>query len=170
MKHLHINIAVTLLCSFVLAHNIHAEDTAVSDTQSSSKTTWQDEATRRLKGIYDRKEFRAAEFQSTWLRDSSGYTVREGNSQWRYDVRSGERSEAKPNKDHGKRRSPDGKLHLESRGGRLFVRDVESGEKTELLKAAAGRDVSSLAAALLRTCPIILRLLVPNHCKTKNPN
>ncbi|WP_146402427.1 DPP IV N-terminal domain-containing protein [Planctomycetes bacterium CA13] len=147
MKYLSFLIAVTLLCPFILIHNVQAKEGREFDTQSMSKATWQDEATRRLKGVYDRGDFRAAEFQSTWLRDSSAYTMRENDPQtgkpvrWRYDVLSGQRSKAEAAKDHSKRRSPNGKLQLESREGSLFVRNVQSDEQTPLLKAADGRDI-----------------------------
>ena len=116
--------------------------------QMNDKQTWQTEATRRLEGIYKHNEFRPEELELTWLPDSTGYFVRQRDpetnkeSVWRYDVATGERSEFDEPKDHGKLRSPDGKQHLERKGKGIFVRDVATGSRTELVKSPSGRAIA----------------------------
>lgn len=127
-------------------------DTGNLQAQEARDATWQSEALPRLKAIYERGEFRPAGFRAEWLPDSSGYTVRERDKEtrkpivWRYDVRGDERTELKASKeqpaDHGKRLSPDGKRVLEFRNRNLFVRDLKSGEQTQLTKRSADRDAS----------------------------
>ena len=119
--------------------------------QAQIPSTWQDKALPRLQAIYDRGAFRPAPFQASWLPDSSGFTAQEINSHtnestlWHYDVPSGERSrvETPPGKQPDRRRlSPDGKLRLELLDGELFVRTLDTDERTQLTKRAAERDVS----------------------------
>ena len=119
--------------------------------QSSQDASWQKQTESSLKAIYERGEFRPQKFQADWLADSSGYAVQELDPKTdkmlriTYSVRNGERSEAKP--DEGKRTekgalmSPDGKRVLEFQGQNLFVRELESGNKTQLTSRLADRDV-----------------------------
>jgi dipeptidyl-peptidase-4 len=115
--------------------------------QPSFDTTWQREAHSRLKAIYDHGEFRANVFRSEWLPDSSGYTVRERDSQtntstvWRYDVRSGERTRSEPINKPGRLWSPDGQKRLEQVNRSIIVRDIKSGKQMELVKAPPDRDI-----------------------------
>ena len=72
--------------------------------QSTKDSAWPAEATSRLKAIYERSEFRVAKLQGEWLPDSSGYTIRETDPTTKktiavsYDVRTGQRSEARANR------------------------------------------------------------------------
>lgn len=112
----------------------------------------QKDAKPRLQAIYERGEFRPRHFRAEWLPDSSGYTVRERDSKTNtpivatYDVRTGKRTEEKfPERqlpDRGRRLSPDGLHILEIRDGNVFIRDLESGRRTQLTKRSADRDVS----------------------------
>ena len=119
--------------------------------QPQHSSTWQDKALPRLQAIYDRGEFRPAGFQASWLPDSTGYTVQEPDAQtkksilWRYDVQSGERTKVETpqgKQANRKRLSPDGKHQLEFQDSNLFVRNLESGERIQLTKHPAERDVS----------------------------
>ena len=115
--------------------------------QPNHDSTWQEAASARFKAIYDRVEFRASSFQPAWLADSSGYTVRERDPQtnrsavWRYDARSGERTPAEPSNELDSRYSPDGQQRLERRDRSIVLRDVESGEAKDLVKASPVRDI-----------------------------
>lgn len=148
MNRLRFRIGITILYVAIANQQVQAQDVTSPAPQAHSDTIWQTEAIRRLKGIYNRGEYRAAEFKATWLADSSGYTVKEKDAktgesvQYRYDVVSGERSRANAFNDRGNRRSPNGKLQLDSRGGRLTVLEVGSDKRTDLLSAADDRDVN----------------------------
>jgi dipeptidyl-peptidase 4 len=112
---------------------------------------WWQPTESRLKAIYERGEFRPRDFPAEWLPDSSGYVVVEvdprtnQSSRRVYDVRTGERAEPQPaetpSAPHTPGRSPDGKRQLEFEDRNLMVRDVDSGELTELLACPPGRDV-----------------------------
>ena len=138
-----------LLISMAVCMTIGFDDL---HAQSTTDSTWQAEATARLKAIYERSEFRVAKRQGEWLPDSSGYAVRETDpatkkpSAVSYDVRTGQRSEAKLSEDTPSNRrqqlSPDGKLCLELRDQDLFVRDLERGEQTRLTNRSPERDIS----------------------------
>ncbi|MCA9214912.1 MAG: DPP IV N-terminal domain-containing protein, partial [Planctomycetales bacterium] len=119
--------------------------------QSQSPSTWQAKALPRLQAIYDRGEFRPVSFQASWLPDSTGFTVEELDSQtktpmlWYYNAETGERRKVET--PHGRqagqdRLSPDGKQQLEFHNGDVFVRNVDSGERTQLTKHDAERDIS----------------------------
>ncbi|MFY9253563.1 MAG: DPP IV N-terminal domain-containing protein [Fuerstiella sp.] len=117
---------------------------------SHENMAWQKEAESRLKAIYDRGEFRAKTFQARWHSDSSGYRVRERDSQTNqmadvnYDVRTGERAESTDVAKGTERpslHSPDGKSVLEFRDRNLFVRNVDSGQRTQLTMHSDERDV-----------------------------
>lgn len=131
--------------------------TGVSDLYAqapASNSAWQKQAESRLKAIYDRGEFRPRRFQAKWLADSSGYTVQERNPKTNkpgavvYDVLTGKRRAVpkksksdtdKPSK-RGSLRSPDGKRVIEFRDRNLFVRDLESGQRTQLTKRDEKQD------------------------------
>ncbi|MCH9654884.1 MAG: S9 family peptidase [Planctomycetes bacterium] len=119
--------------------------------QTSPQSDWQIETKPRLQAIYQHGEFRAKRLQANWLKDSSGYTVRERDPESnkmvlaKYDVRTGERialksSDPKPNRSSFD--SPDGKRLLEYRGRNLFVRDLESEHRTQLTKHSSDRNIS----------------------------
>ncbi len=119
--------------------------------QTSRDLSWQNYAELRLKAIYDRGEFRPQKFQAAWHPDSLGYTVQERDPKTdnrvsaSYDVRTGQRTESpsadgKPD-EPGPLRSPEGKRVLEFEDRNLFVRDLESGQRTQLTNRSAERDV-----------------------------
>ena len=75
-----------------------------AQAQGLRDSSWQEETESRLKGIYERGEFRPRMFQAEWLPDSSGYTVQERDPKTDktdemiragYGVRTGERTEPK---------------------------------------------------------------------------
>ena len=109
---------------------------------------WQDEASERLRGIYQRNEFRAPNLDPKWVGDSSGYMLREKDAETgkpvvaRYDIESGDRRVVKEEKSKGQI-SPDGNRILESKKKRVFIRDV-TGEKdpAAITEKPDGRDVS----------------------------
>lgn len=119
--------------------------------QGLPDTSWQQETESRLKGIYERGEFRPRRFDAEWLPDSSGYTLQERDPQTdqltrvRYDVRTGERiaprAEDSKGSEPGSLLSPDGSRVLEFRERHLFVRDRASGESIRLTEASPDRDI-----------------------------
>ncbi|MEM0968627.1 MAG: DPP IV N-terminal domain-containing protein, partial [Verrucomicrobiota bacterium] len=108
----------------------------------------------RLRGIYERGEWRARRFGGAWLADSSGYTVTEslpgerGRKRVRYEIESGKRTvleTPQPDGDRGAEggiRSPDGTRVLVRREGNLHVLDQESGESVALTKRSRGAPIS----------------------------
>ncbi len=130
----------------VLSNTIVAADDRAGHTQILAETE------SRLKGIYERGEFRPRMFQAEWLPDSSGYTVQELNPKTderiraSYDVRTGERTEPKSEEaeqsERGPLLSPDGKRVLEFQERNLFVRDLVSGQRIQLTKHSAEQDIS----------------------------
>ncbi len=125
----------------------------VSEAQAQGfrGSSWQEETESRLKGIYERGEFRPRMFQAEWLPDSSGYTVQERDPKTderiraSYEVRTGERIE--PKSDEGKQSepgpllSPDGTRVLEFQERNLLVRDLVSGQRIQLTKHSAEQDI-----------------------------
>ncbi len=115
------------------------------------------EAESRLRGIYERGEFRAKQFRADWLPDSTGYTVAEpapdGKNRVlvRYDVVSGERTvlETPQRQTPGGlgNVSPDGQSVLFSEQGDLYVRDLRGDRKTRLTYSAADSAISNNRAA-----------------------
>lgn len=138
--------------SIVVAAVFSTASTRELPAQGSSEENWQDQAVTRLKDIYQRGEFRAESFRGEWLADSSGYVVRQRNPKTeetivlRYDLQTGDRTELHQNDKTGHHQqrnlSPDGKREIEVRGPHLFVRDLESGERTQLTEDVSDRDVS----------------------------
>ena len=103
---------------------------------------WWETAHQRLKALYDRGEFKPDKFETRWLDDSSGYTVEERKTRWRYDARTGERTKASASNKPGKLHSPDGKFRLASRRARIVAINVETDEPSVLVKDTGDRDVS----------------------------
>ncbi|MCE3017528.1 MAG: DPP IV N-terminal domain-containing protein [Pirellula sp.] len=120
--------------------------------QLAIPSSWPAETENRLKDIYDRGEFRAPKIQVDWFPDSNGYTLQERDPSSdktvgvRYDVRTGQRLESKQGDDQqtGRRtlRSPDGKHVLEFRDRELFVRNIETDQRTQLTKQTPDREIS----------------------------
>lgn len=114
---------------------------------------WVDGTTlARLRSVYDHGDFRAKEFSAKWSADSTGYSVQERDPRTKktvsvhYDVRSGELIEVKqPSHETAESRplvSPDRKRKLEVRNGDVFVRDLETDERTRLTNRDPDRDIS----------------------------
>ncbi len=130
---------------------VTASSFAIESAKAAEESSWQRDAAARLQAIYERGEFRGRTFQADWLRDSSGYVVgerdRETNALIRaqYDVRTGERAALDATNqlpsDSRQRLSPDGLRVLEFQGRNLFVREIESGQRTQLTKHPEERDV-----------------------------
>lgn len=123
----------------------------IASAQQPDEKTWQEQATARLKAIYEDGDFRAKTFSADWLGDSSGYRVAERDpdtgrtSQVLIDVKTG-----KPiTPDNGRavvetRRqnvSPDGRRVVEARDRQLFVRELAGGKTTPLTEPVGERDV-----------------------------
>lgn len=127
----------------LIASQIHAQSPVDSPQYA--------ELTERLKAIYERGEFRPQKFQAKWLPDSSGYSIQEHDSQTNksivaiYDVRTGKLVDSKPVEERqpvdGTLQSPDGKRVLEIHDRNLVVRDLASGQRTQLTKSDEDRDV-----------------------------
>ena len=104
-------------------------------------------AEARIRGIYERGEFRAKRFRAEWLPDSSGYTTMEsvpGTKERvpvRYDAASGKRTEMKSGDRGGDARSgnvsPDGHRKFYFQNGDLHVRDLDSDQTTALTRERA---------------------------------
>ncbi|MGB7329100.1 MAG: DPP IV N-terminal domain-containing protein [Rubripirellula sp.] len=129
---------VILLVAFALHLPTYAE---------AQDPAWQNEATERLRAIYDRNEFRVPDVEPEWLPDSSGYKLRETDSKINkpvvalYDVSSGARSVV-VDADKKELLSPNGKHVAEARNRKVFVRDVDGGGKIQLTKDVGDRDIS----------------------------
>ncbi|TWU04822.1 Prolyl tripeptidyl peptidase precursor [Stieleria varia] len=114
---------------------------------------WVDGTTlERLKSVYERNEFRADDFEATWLPDSSGYALLQkepgsGKSTTiYYNVETGKPFDSHPNVEQSPnpRRliSPDGTLKLEFQDRDVFVRNLETDNVTRLTNRAPDRDIS----------------------------
>jgi dipeptidyl-peptidase-4 len=125
-----------------------ASEVATLSAQPMRDSSWQEQASKRFQSIYDRGEFRADEFQAEWLPDGSGYLIRQRDpetqrsGQWRIDVRTGERSKFENPPRPGANVSPDEQQRLEANGRSLFLRELDSGDRTEIIAASPDRDVS----------------------------
>jgi dipeptidyl-peptidase-4 len=140
--------AFICFCGAVIPAGIGISDL---NAQTSPDKAWQTQTTSRLRAIYERGEFRGKRFQAEWLPDSSGYIVREREPETnqpmlvQYDVLTGKRTESTPaneGESNSKRRlSPDGKRVVEFRGRNLIVRDLATGQRTQLTEHADERDI-----------------------------
>lgn len=120
--------------------------------QPNRDDAWTEEAHRRLKAIYEDGHYRAKRLEARWTADGSGYIVRELDPQTnrrrpvRYDAETGERLTENAAGDRlpdnaNRRRSPDGKHILEVRGGNVVVRNLDSNDRTQLIKRPEDRDI-----------------------------
>ncbi len=138
----------SVLLSFALSLAMGADQV---QAQLSRDPSWQKETESRLKAIYDRGEFRPQKFQANWLADSSGYSIQERDPksekmvQATYRVATGERLDSKSEKEKRSERapmlSPYGSRVIEFRDRDLFVKNLESGQRTQLTKRSEDRDV-----------------------------
>lgn len=136
-------LALTLL-SVLRTHHLNA--------QASDELARNTFVESRLKAIYERVEFRGNRPRMEWFPNNSGYAVWERNPKTNnsapvgYDLQSGNQVELTSKKlgelDHQELLSPNGKSLLEYRAGNLFVRELESGQRTQLTNRPAERDVS----------------------------
>ncbi|MBM80579.1 MAG: peptidase S9 [Planctomycetaceae bacterium] len=103
-----------------------------------------------IRAIYERGEFSANSFRAEWLPDSSGYIIYERDAKTRqpvrvvYEVRTGKRSELRSDRRRSESNpmlSPDGRRVLEFRERNLFVRDISTGQRTQLTEKPDERDV-----------------------------
>ncbi|WP_232101405.1 S9 family peptidase [Gimesia panareensis] len=119
----------------------------VAGIAKSQTARWQEEASERLRAIYDRNEFHAPEVEAEWLPDSSGYKLRETDPETKkpvvalYDIRSGTRNIVDDAKSE-KFISPDGQRVLETHKRKIFVTDLVSNKQTQLTEDGGDRDIS----------------------------
>ena len=135
---------------FILALLVCMSETSDARPQQMPKS-WSDGTTElRLKSIYEESEFSAGRFSGKWLADSSGYSLQQrdpktGKSKLvHYDVVTGNQVDAKSplqrvNAD--RRLSPDGKRQLEYIDGNMFVRELSTGQLSQLTDRPRGRDI-----------------------------
>ena len=110
------------------------------------------EAEPRIRAIYERREFRPAEFVAEWMPDSSGYWIQKRDPKTNeprkvfYDVRSGtpvrKTSANEPPQSRHPSVSPDGAWRLEARDHNLSLIETAGDRATPLTENAAGRAVS----------------------------
>jgi dipeptidyl-peptidase 4 len=141
------SVIITRFCfsSVLLLSAVGMRDTIAQDKD------WRPATESRLRAIYERGEFRGNRFRAEWLPDSSGYTTRESDPahkrtvQVRYDVLTDQRTEldsaTEVQADPERRRSPDGKHVIEFRERNLFVRDLATGQQTQLTERPEERDI-----------------------------
>lgn len=120
--------------------------------QGFRDSTLQKETESRLRGIYERGEFRPLIIRPQWMPDSSRFSVEERDPKTNqmirttYLTRTGERDESEV--DNKKQLvqsallSPDGSKVLEFRERQLFVRDVATEKRTQLTNHSAEQDIS----------------------------
>lgn len=115
--------------------------------QTPPSTNEASETVERLKGIYERGEWRPATFSGQWVADSSGYTIRKRpNASTEeqlllVDVKTGEEKIATDIPSPSPLQSPDQQSQLEFRDGQLVARDVKSNEVTQLTRNAEGHEI-----------------------------
>ncbi|MEZ6100923.1 MAG: DPP IV N-terminal domain-containing protein [Pirellulaceae bacterium] len=124
------------------ANSLHA--------QPSGRIQWWGPTNERIRAIYERGELRGNRFDAEWLSDSSGFVVRERNSDSGetqravYDVVSGNRKsrpdaeQATPQRDS--KTSLDGRYTLQYQGRDVVVREVHTGKTETLLRCDEERD------------------------------
>ena len=111
-----------------------------------SPDDWRPVATKRLKAIYDRKEFQVPDVDAVWLDNSSAYRIREQEPQSgeavtaQYHVESGDRRIVQADAVSNQRESADGKFKLEIRDNNLFLSD-QGNPAIQLTSSREGRDV-----------------------------
>jgi len=106
----------------------------------------------RIQAIYERREFRPAEFSAEWLPDSSGYLIQELEPttnqavERMFEVHANQGiKEATPKKLPKARQpsvSPDGNWKLEPMDRNLFLRNLATGETTQVTHSLPDREVA----------------------------
>lgn len=137
------------LTSFILALCLFAisESCIGLMAQDTEANAWQADAEDRLKGVFERGEWRAKTFNGEWLDDSSGYiqTRRQENSNaeliMRVDAETGEETPTTARRSKPRLLSPDGTLIVEFQGVNLVARNVESDDKVRLTQNSPDRDL-----------------------------
>lgn len=128
--------------------------TTLRAVDSSPVTTKQAlaELEPRIRAIYERREFRPAEFVAEWLPDSSGYWIRKEDPRTNdhtrvfYEVAAGGAVREAASRELPEARpptvSPDRKWRLEAKDGRLLLIDTLNDEATPVTENPAGSDIS----------------------------
>lgn len=133
-----------LMCR-VLILAVALQSVLVSTTRADD-SDWQEQASERLRAIYDRGEFRAPRIVPEWLPDSTGYKLREKDAKTNafvialYDVISGDRSVIENTK-ADRLLSPDGRRIAERRNRKVVLRDVVGSETSQLTDDVGDRDI-----------------------------
>ncbi|WP_044300635.1 S9 family peptidase [Rhodopirellula sallentina] len=127
-----------------------------SGSQPTEQLSWYQEAQSRLRDVYERRVYRPTPLSATWLPDSSGYLVKpsgEKSSDQKAVVHDVQTDQTRPATDGELLRasdrnvSPDGAQAIESRRGDLVIVDIESDQRTTLVKRPNDRDVRYRDAA-----------------------
>ena len=110
------------------------------------------EAEPRIRAIYERREFRAADVAAEWLPDSSGFSIQERDPKTNkmtpvgYEVRAGQPLKKATLKDRPQARqplvSPDGKWAIEFKDRNILLRDISKDETTQVTHSLPEREVS----------------------------
>ena len=119
-----------------------------SRAQTAKVSTWQSHAEPRIKGIYERGEFRPKRFQPKWRSDSAGFLmdvvepITKKQTIWFYDAKTGERrsstnDDLRTDSTIGSR-SADALLQFEARDGKLLA--VNKKNKSEVTLASSTSD------------------------------
>ena len=110
------------------------------------------ESEPRVRAIFERREFRPADFSAEWLPDSSGYVIQERDpksnqrAERTYKLPDGEPVETPTREERPKAQppsvSPDGKWKLEPRGNQLLLRELATGETAQVTQTPDDLEVS----------------------------
>lgn len=119
--------------------------------QSPGDPNWYSKMQERLKAIYERGEFRAKAFRPTWLRDNSGFVIKEPAAENKaaaslfHDRQTGEQkawtSDDKLLASEDPQLSSQGKQRLLTRDAKLLAVNLENQQETLLATGGPGREV-----------------------------
>lgn len=141
-----------LLLSLCLTVIITGELTNLRAQQMPA--SWVDGTTEeRLKSVYERGDFRAKPFAGKWAADSRGYSLQQKDPATgkmvtvHYDVQAGEPFDPQPKDKQSEAVSkpmvsPDGTQRLEFRDGAVFVRNLQTDQRTQVTERTPGRDIT----------------------------
>ena len=123
----------------------------MSSAQTTKNSSWLSHAEPRIKGIYERGEFRAKSFRPKWLSDSSGFLLDEvdpstsNQTTWFFNATTGERRSATNDEvaalSDGERPSVNREYQLETRDDKLIAVNRKNKVETTLATSAANREV-----------------------------